>query len=146
MSNDKVAFEYLSDIQKAQLRALRPELRKVKEAHSYLGTTASLVPMKQYISNSVTGQGPIAKMTRAKKPISLRINSFVVWEYLTKQNLAQSELAKRLEISSCYMSQLISGSRSPSPKLRRKMLEVLSPLSFGEIFLISKRGQLENPV
>ncbi len=69
----------------------------------------------------------------------LRVNGFVIWEYLTKQNLAQNELAKRLEISSGYMAQLISGSRSPSPKLRRKMLDVLSPLSFGELFVLSQK-------
>ena len=79
-------------------------------------------------------------MQRAKRPVSVRINNIVVWEYLMKQNLAQNELAKRLGISSGYMAQLISGSRSPSPKLRRKMLDVLSPLSFGELFLISERG------
>lgn len=75
-------------------------------------------------------------MQRAKRPVSLRVNNFAVWEYLTKQNLAQNELAKRLGISSGYMAQLISGSRSPSPKLRRKMLDVLSPLSFGELFVL----------
>ena len=83
-------------------------------------------------------------MQRAKRPVSLRVNSFAIWEYLTKQNLAQNELAKRLGISSGYMAQLISGNRSPSPKLRRKMLDVLSPLSFEEIFLISNRGDRGN--
>ncbi len=78
-------------------------------------------------------------MRRTKRLILLRVNGFVIWEYLTKQNLAQNELAKRLEISSGYMAQLISGSRSPSPKLRRKMLDVLSPLSFGELFVLSQK-------
>lgn len=76
---------------------------------------------------------------RTRKPVSVRVNSLAIWEYLVRQNLAQNELAKRIGISSGYMAQLISGSRSPSPKLRRKMLEVLSPLSFEEIFLISDR-------
>jgi transcriptional regulator with XRE-family HTH domain len=78
-------------------------------------------------------------MQRAKRPVSLRVNSFVVWEYLTKKNLAQYELAKRLGICSSYMAQLMNGSRSPSPKLRRKMLSILSPLSFEELFLLSNR-------
>lgn len=78
-------------------------------------------------------------MEKAKRPVSLRVNSYAIWEYLTKQNLAQNELAERLGISSGYMAQLISGSRSPSPKLRRKMLDVLSPLSFKEIFLMWDR-------
>ena len=81
-------------------------------------------------------------MKRAKRPVSLRVNSLAIWEYLMKQNLAQNELAKRLRISSGYMAQLISGSRSPSPKLRRKMLDVLSPLSFGELFVLSESGRV----
>jgi len=83
-------------------------------------------------------------MKKSKRPVLLKVNNVVVWQYLTKENLAQNELAKRLGISSGYMAQLIGGSRSPSPKLRRKMLDVLSPLSFEEIFLLSDRGDKSN--
>lgn len=83
-------------------------------------------------------------MKKAKRPILLKVNNAAVWQYLMKENLAQNELARRLGISSGYMAQLISGSRSPSPKLRRKMLDVLSPLSFEEIFLMSGRGDQGN--
>ncbi len=76
-------------------------------------------------------------MKRTKRPIRLRVNNVTIWRYVMRENISQNELAKRLGISSGYMAQLISGSRSPSPKLRRKMLGILSPLSFEEIFLIS---------
>ncbi len=83
-------------------------------------------------------------MQRAKRPIPLRVNNVVIWRYLTKENLAQNELAKRLGISSGYMAQLIGGGRSPSPNLRRRMLEVLSPLSFEDVFVLSDRKNRGN--
>ena len=83
-------------------------------------------------------------MEKARKPVMVVVNNMVVWQHLMKQNLAQNELARKLGISSGYMSQLMCGSRSPSPKLRRKMLDVLNPLSFEEIFLISNRGGRDN--
>jgi len=76
-------------------------------------------------------------MERTKRPVSVKVYNVVIWEYLMKENLAQNELAKKLGISSGYMAQLMGGSRSPSPKLRRKMLDVLNPLSFEDVFVLS---------
>ena len=76
-------------------------------------------------------------MTKTRTPVTIRINSVAVWYYLTRKNLAQNELARKLGITSGYLAQLIGGSRSPSPALRRKMLSVLSPISFDELFVIS---------
>ena len=84
-------------------------------------------------------------MTRPRSPISLKLNSPAVWDFLTRHNLAQNELAKRLGISSGYMAQLITGSRSPSPRLRRTMLDVLKPLSFDDLFIVSSREEPRRP-
>ena len=73
---------------------------------------------------------------RIKRPLSLTINDVALWQYLMKNNLSQNELGRRLGISSGYMAQLICGKRSPSPKLRQKMLEVLAPLTFEDLFHI----------
>lgn len=56
--------------------------------------------------------------------------------YLTKKNKSQNWLAYRLELSSGYMSQLMDGSRHPSPKLRERIMNVLPDLSFDDLFLI----------
>ena len=81
-------------------------------------------------------------MVKAQAPIALKLNSMAVWNYLTRRNLAQNELATQLGISSGYMAQLISGKRSPSPALRRRMLEELAPLSFDDLFVVYERQDL----
>jgi len=71
--------------------------------------------------------------------LKVRINSKALWNVIARQNISQNELASRLGISSGYMSQLICGTRCPSPKLRRKMLELLSPLTFDDLFIVEDR-------
>jgi transcriptional regulator with XRE-family HTH domain len=63
----------------------------------------------------------------------VRINEKVLWDFMLKSNISQRELASRLGISPSYLSQLICGTRYPSPKLRRRLLEELR-LSFDELF------------
>jgi hypothetical protein len=52
-------------------------------------------------------------------------------EILIRKNKSQNWLAYRLEVSSGYMSQLMDGSRSPSPKLRERMMNILIEYKFG---------------
>jgi transcriptional regulator with XRE-family HTH domain len=72
--------------------------------------------------------------------VKVRVNSKGLWGAVARQNLSQNEMAVRLGISKCYMSQVLSGTRCPSPKLRRRMLEVLSPLTFDDLFIVEERG------
>lgn len=55
---------------------------------------------------------------------------------LIKKNKSQNWFAYRLEISSGYMSQLMDGSRSPSPRLREKIMNYLPDHQFDDLFLI----------
>ena len=71
--------------------------------------------------------------------LKVRVKSEALWNVIARQNISQNELASRLGISSGYMSQLICGTRCPSPKLRRKMLELLSPLTFDDLFIVEDR-------
>jgi transcriptional regulator with XRE-family HTH domain len=50
--------------------------------------------------------------------------------------MSQNEFAVKLGISSGYMSQLVCGTRCPSPKLRRRLLELSDPLTFNDLFVI----------
>jgi hypothetical protein len=43
-------------------------------------------------------------------------------------------------ISQCYASQLVCGTRCPSPRLRRRMLQVMTPLEFGELFAVENEA------
>jgi transcriptional regulator with XRE-family HTH domain len=72
--------------------------------------------------------------------LKVRVNSKVLWDAIARQNITQNELASRLGISSGYMSQLVCGTRCPSPRLRRKMLELLTPLTFDDLFIVEDRS------
>ncbi len=55
---------------------------------------------------------------------------------LARKNKSQNWLAMRLGISSGYMSQLMQGSRCPSPELRARILKVFGDQSFDDIFCL----------
>ncbi len=66
----------------------------------------------------------------------LRLDTIV--DLLTRKNLSQNWLAKRLNISSGYMSQLLTGQRTPSPNLRARILEHFPENNFDDLFEIMK--------
>lgn len=57
---------------------------------------------------------------------------------LIRKNKSQNWLALRLGISSAYMSQLLDGSRRPSPRLRELIMETFGEPNFDELFIIKK--------
>lgn len=59
-------------------------------------------------------------------------------EILIRKNKSQNWLAHRLEVSSGYMSQLMEGSRNPSPKLRERILNNLPEHKFDDLFEIKE--------
>ena len=63
-------------------------------------------------------------------------------EILIRKNKSQNWLAYRLEVSSGYMSQLMDGSRSPSPKLRERMMNILIEYKFDHLFIIKGEEEI----
>lgn len=57
---------------------------------------------------------------------------------LIRNNKSQNWLAHRLEVSTGYMSQLMDGSRNPSPKLRERIMDNLSQYTFDDLFEIKE--------
>lgn len=57
---------------------------------------------------------------------------------LAKKNKSQNWLAYRMQISSGYMSQLMTGVRHPSPRMREKMLAALPDYVFDDLFRIER--------
>jgi hypothetical protein len=55
---------------------------------------------------------------------------------LIRKNKSQNWLAHRLEISTGYMSQLMDGSRHPSPPLRERIMNNLPEYKFDDLFQI----------
>jgi len=72
--------------------------------------------------------------------LKVRVNAKALWDAIARQNITQNELASKLGISSGYMSQLVCGTRCPSPSLRRRMLELLNPLTFDDLFIVEDRS------
>lgn len=54
-----------------------------------------------------------------------RLNSERVRSILLRRSISQNCLASRLKISSGYCSQLLSGARTPSPRLRLRIMREL---------------------
>jgi hypothetical protein len=59
-----------------------------------------------------------------------------IQKILARKSKSQNWLAYRLKITSGYMSQLMCGTRNPSPELRGKILELLPGCDFDLIFKI----------
>jgi transcriptional regulator with XRE-family HTH domain len=69
--------------------------------------------------------------------IKVRVNQDVVQIAMAKRNMSQNMLAIRAGISSGYISQLMCGTRYPSPRIRQKILDVLG-MDFDEVFVIER--------
>ncbi len=63
---------------------------------------------------------------------------------LTKRNLSQNAFAKRLGISTGYMSQLMRGNRYPSAELRAKILRSMKNINLDKIFVIMDDDELKS--
>ena len=64
------------------------------------------------------------------------LRSKKIKKILIRKNKSQNWFAHKLEISSGYMSQLMDGSRNPSPRLREKIMNNLPEHEFDDLFLI----------
>ena len=65
-----------------------------------------------------------------------RLKTLKIQKYLLMRNLSQNNFALKTGTSSGYMSQLMSGHRCPSAKLRQKMMEFLRVNKFDDIFRV----------
>jgi len=69
---------------------------------------------------------------------SILLKSKEIKKILMRKNKSQNWFAQSLGISSCYISQLLDGSRNPSPKLREKIMVHLPGYKFDKLFLIKE--------
>ena len=70
--------------------------------------------------------------------IIVRLNQSAVLRAIARRNMSQNMLAIRVGSSSGYISQLMRGTRNPSPRMREKLQSVLTPLTFDDIFIIEE--------
>ena len=70
--------------------------------------------------------------------IKVTLNQSAVLQAIARRNMSQNMLAIRAGISSGYISQIMCGTRNPSPRVRQKLQDVLAPLTFDDIFIIEE--------
>lgn len=75
-------------------------------------------------------------MRRRRESPRVRLKPEPLWERIGRRNLSQNELAGLAQISSGYLSQLISGRKSPSPEVRRRLQAALNITHFDELFAL----------
>lgn len=73
--------------------------------------------------------------------ITVRLNKAAVLRAIARRNMSQNMLAIRVGSSSGYISQIMCGTRNPSPRMREKLQGVLAPLNFDDIFIIEENGK-----
>ena len=69
--------------------------------------------------------------------IKVRVNQPAVLRAIARRNLSQNGLAVKAGISSGFISQIMRGSRYPSPAVREKLQNALR-VTFDDIFIIDE--------
>ena len=63
-----------------------------------------------------------------------QLNTEVLWERLDLLDRSQNWLAREIGVSHAYVSKLVNGRRSPSGRIRRRMLRALGVADSDELF------------
>ena len=79
-------------------------------------------------------------MTRTKKTTRIVVNAALFWDALEDQGISQNALARRLGISAGYMSELVSGKKSPSAILAQRLQRALGITSRQRLFVERGHG------
>ena len=79
-------------------------------------------------------------MKRRRPPTRGILNAAAVWVLLDQLDMSQNELARRCGVTSGYLSHLMNGRRSPSPRVRRRLMEALGVDDFHRLFIIVPVG------
>ena len=68
--------------------------------------------------------------------IKVKINRQALEVAMTRKNLSIRDLAEQIGFSRSHVSHIISGKKSPSPMMRRLILEHLRDYTFDDLFII----------
>lgn len=66
--------------------------------------------------------------------IKAAVKGDFVRRVLLTENISQNEAARRIGVSSGYMTQLLKGERFPSPKTRKKLQRFFKGCRFEQLF------------
>ena len=68
----------------------------------------------------------------------VRLRRAALWQRLSALDRSQNWLAREVGVSPGYMSMLVNGGRSPSDRIRRRMLRALGFDDFHQLFEIKE--------
>ena len=68
----------------------------------------------------------------------VRLDTAAVWKRLALLNRSQNWLAREIGVSPGYVSMLVNTGRSPSGRIRRRMLKALELTEFGDLFRLEE--------
>ena len=75
-------------------------------------------------------------MKRRQPACRVKVNPDAVWDRLNRLNVTQNQLAAMVGITPGYLSQLMTGTRSPSSEVRKRLQEVLEVPHFDDLFIL----------
>ena len=64
----------------------------------------------------------------------VRLDAAALWERLALLGRSQNWLAREMGVTPSYVSKLVNGSRTPSGRIRNRMLKVLGVSDFHQLF------------
>ena len=73
-------------------------------------------------------------MKRRQSGSRVLVRPEVVWDHLNRRHMAQHEFAPLVDMKPGYLSQVLSGKRSPSARRRRLLQQELGIDDFDELF------------
>jgi len=68
--------------------------------------------------------------------LKAKLKAPVVRRFLARKNRSQNWLARKMEISSGYLSQMLNGTRNPSPRVRERIMDVFEAHDFDDLFIV----------
>ena len=78
---------------------------------------------------------------RRRGRIVVRLDTAAVWKRLALLNRSQNWLAREIGVSPGYVSMLVNKGRSPSGRIRRRMLKALEVTEFQDLFRLEERDE-----
>ncbi len=88
---------------------------------------------------SQSNQRPKGPRRRRGRTV-VRLNTAALWERLSRLNRSQNWLAREIGVSPGYVSMLVNGGRTPSGRIRRRMLKALRVSEFHHLFQIEEEA------
>ena len=77
-------------------------------------------------------------MKRRQPGERVLVRADVVWSHLHRRHLAQHEFAELVDMKPGYLSQVLSGKRSPSARKRRRLQAELGIDNFDDLFYVER--------